>query len=156
MNKISVACVAIAILFLSACNNDKEIEEVIEKPPTQMELWDCHTQAVWHTETVFDELVGKWKWFYTQSYGLEENGSNTEIENMVIEFQKDSVLNIYIDGNMESTSIWSVILTDPPLFGLALDSAINQLYGRILFCNDIVEFNNSYIDGDDNYFRRIE
>jgi len=46
---------------------------------------------------------------------------------------------------------------DGELYGLELDSSITTLlYGRILTCGEILEFNNSYIDGSDNYFKRIE
>lgn len=147
--------VLVLLLLIFSCKKEKE-EEIIKKPPTQMELWNCHTQTVWHKQNTFDELVGKWKWFYTENFWESNGGMNTENENTIIEFRQDSVLNVIVNGNLVGTTNWIIIQTDPPLFGLAMDSAIYQLHGRILFCDDLVEFNDSYIDGDDNYFRRIE
>ncbi len=157
MLKLELYCtIMVIILFITGCKKDKTEDENTFIPPNQMEFWNCHTQTVWHMESVFNELVGKWKWIYSESYWAPGEGLNTEDENTILEFQSDSVLNVYVDGNLTGTTNWSIILTDPPLFGLAMDSTIAQLYGRILFCNEIVEFNNSYIDGDDNYFKRIE
>ena len=156
MKEIRLVIIAFMLFLVTGCHKDSE-NNPLNKPPTQMELWECHTQTIWHEETVFNALVGKWKWFYTQSYGLEETGRNTESENTVIEFQKDSVINVIVDGKLEASTNWGVTLTDPPLFGLTTGTIISQLlYGRILFCDDLVEFNDSYIDGDDNYFKRIE
>ena len=153
--KLKIFCI-LAMLLATGCKKDKAEKEIEFIPPTQMEMWDCHTQTVWHLQTVFDELVGKWKWIYQESFWAPGEGSNTEDENTIIEFRQDSVLNVFVNNQIVGTTNWIVIQIDPPLFNVSTDSIISQLPGRILFCDDLVEFNNSYIDGNDNYFKRIE
>jgi subtilisin-like proprotein convertase family protein len=47
---------------------------------------------------------------------------------------------------------WKLKIVDTNLWGLDLTSQSDFLYGRILFCENNVMFNNSYIDGCDNVF----
>ena len=142
-----------AMLFILSC----EKEDVSQRPMSQADIWDCYNNSEWSELKIRNELIGKWKWIYSESFWAPDKGWNTENENTLIEFTNDSTLNISVNGNSEKTTMWIVTPKDGELYGLELDSAISTLvYGRILICGEILEFNNSYIDGIDNYFKRIE
>lgn len=132
-------------------------EDVSQRPMSQTEIWDCYNDLEWKDIKIRNELIGRWKWIYSENYWAPDKGWNTENENTLIEFLNDSTLNIIVNGELENTTKWIVTPKDGELYGLELDSAISTLfYGRILICGETVEFNNSYIDGSDNYFKRIE
>ena len=72
---------------------------------------------------------------------------------MTIEFKSNSTLDVKENGQITQSSNWKVVNSDADLFAIDVDPPVIQLYGRILFCEKRVKFNNSYIDGNDNYFR---
>ena len=56
-----------------------------------------------------------------------------------------------------SSTKWTVITEDTKFYGIELDSNVIQLLsGRIFICGEIVEFNDSYLDGCDEYFKKIK
>ena len=65
MKKNILCLLTVILLLFTGCKKEKTEDLIPTKPPTQMEFWNCHSQTIWHTETVFEKLVGKWKWFYT-------------------------------------------------------------------------------------------
>ncbi len=142
-----------SMLFILSC----EKEDVSQRPMSQTDIWKCYNNSEWSELKIRNELIGKWKWIYNESFWYPNDGRNTESENTVIEFSNDSTITIIVNGNSEDTTKWMVTPKDGELYGLELDSSVTTLlYGRILICGEILEFNNSYIDGSDNYFKRIE
>ena len=127
-----------------------------KRPLNQKKIWDCHQKQSWNENKINNELIGKWVWTYTESYWAPDDGRNTTDENIIVDFMRDSILNIYFNGELENTTKWHIVHEDGNSFGIEQDSVVTQLlYGRILYCGDIVEFNDSYIDGSDNYFERV-
>lgn len=123
---------------------------------SQTEIWNCYQDSEWSVVKVKDALIGEWKWIYSENFWAPNEGLNTEDKNTIIEFLNDSSVQIYVNGNLTGTTNWTVKPKDGELFGLELDSTITTLlYGRILICGETLEFNNSYIDGSDNYFQKI-
>lgn len=142
-----------SVFFILSCDK----ENTPQAPISQTDIWGCYNESKWTELRISNELIGKWKWVYSVNYWTPDEGWNTESENTLIEFSNDSTLNIIVNGEPESTTKWMITPKDGELYGLALDSSITTLlHGRILICGQIVEFNNSYIDGSDNYFKRIE
>ena len=152
MKKILIGIIVLITFTIFSCDK----EDITSRPMSQSEIWTCYNQIDWNDNKIRDELIGKWKWIYTESYWAPEKGRNTENENTQIEFFNDSTLHVLVGGEIKNTTKWTFIPKDGELYGLELDSSVSQLYGRILICGEIIEFNNSYIDGSDNYFERIE
>lgn len=144
----------ILLLGLTALSCDSDGEEIEFPPLSQGEIWDCYQKREWNEQTIKDELIGQWRWIYSVSYWAPDDGRNTESENTLIRFSGDSTLNVVIDGSSQSSIRWSVVQRDGDLFGVDTENTVAQLYGRILLCDNLLEFNNSYIDGSDNYFER--
>ncbi len=131
-------------------------EEISDRPMSQKNMWNCYKNSEWSAGKIRDVLIGKWQWAYTESYGAPGKGRKTEKENTVIEFFKNSGLQVSVNGKLIGSTNWTIKHEDGELYGLELDSTITTLlYGRILICGDMLEFNNSYIDGSDNYFKKI-
>lgn len=139
----------LAIPFiLFACNK-------AEKPPvSQGDMWECHHETTWDSLKTKNALIGEWEWEYIACFWNPEDANNNEFKGLTIEFKSNNTLNVKENGQTTQTSTWKVVGGDADLFAIDVDPSVPQLYGRILLCNERVEFNNSYIDGCDNYFKR--
>lgn len=146
----SITLIFTISLLLLACNKEK-------KPPiSQGDIWDCHHEMTWDSLNTKEALIGKWKWEHISCFWNPEDANNEEFQGMTIEFKSDNTLDVKENGQITQTSNWKIVNGDIDLFAIDVTPSVNQLYGRILFCEEKVKFNNSYIDGCDNYFRRQE
>ena len=153
MKKIFNGIIVLIVFTIISCDK----EDISQRPMSQTSIWNCYNDSEWTDLNIRNEFIGSWKWIYSESYWAPDKGRNTENENTLIEFFNDSTLNIIVDGELKNTTKWTVTSKDGDLYELTLESSITPIiYGRILICGEIVEFNNSYIDGSDNYFERIE
>ena len=152
--RLIVYCLAFTgILCLTNCNkNDSDLV-----PINQATMFNCHNKQQWNETSVANALIGKWKWIYSESYWALGDGKSTESRNIMLEFFSYSTMRLTEDGTLNGEAKWIVGIKDVDSYGIGLDTAITGLvHGRIFFCGNLVEFNNSYIDGSDNYFKRIE
>lgn len=146
----SIAFIFAILILLLACNKE-------ENPPiSQGDMWNCHHKLTWDTLSTTKALIGKWEWEYIGCFWNPEDGNNDDFIGMTIEFKSDNTLDVKENGQLTQTSNWKVVIGDVDVYALYVDPKVNQLYGRILFCDERVEFNDSYIDGCDNYFKRKE
>lgn len=137
-------------IILFACNKD-------ENPPiNQGDMWDCHHKMTWDSLKTNNALIGEWEWEFIGCYWNPEDANNDEFKGLTIEFNSDNTLDVKENGQTTLTSNWKVVNLDADLFAIDVDPSVSQLYGRILFCDERVEFNNSVVDGCDNYFKRKE
>lgn len=142
----------VLVLFCIRCDK----EEISERPISQTDIWNCYNDSEWSDVKVSDVLIGKWKWTYSENFWAPDKGRNTENENTVIEFFNDSSMQISVNGELIGVTNWTIKPKDGELYRLELDSTVTTLlYGRILICGETLECNNSYIDGSDNYFKKI-
>jgi len=135
-------------IILFACNKNS--------PISQTDIWDCHQKTSWDSLKINNTLIGKWEWKFIGCFWNPEDDNDDEFKGLTIEFKSDNTLNVVENGQTIQTSNWKVVNGASDLFAIDVAPRVAQLYGRILFCDDRVEFNNSYIDGCDNYFERKE
>jgi len=89
-----------SMLFILSC----EKEDVSQRPISQTDIWNCYNESEWSELKVRNELIGKWKWIYSENFWAPDEGWNTESENTLIEFSNDSTLNIIVNGDPENTT----------------------------------------------------
>ena len=135
----------LVLLFLQSCKKDA--------PPGMSEMYDCHESKTWTTENTFQELLGEWKW-RRQECGRVQSILIPSDDILALRFRADSTLEVIEEGVVTLIATWQVVVEDGTFFGLETDPLIDRISGRILFCEDWVEFNLGYIDGCDNYFLR--
>lgn len=140
----------LATISLIACNKESA------PPINQAKMWECHHKIKWDSLQTQKNLIGIWEWEYVGCYWNPEKANNESFRGMSIEFKPDSTLIVRLDEEITQTSNWEVVKDYGELFALKADPSVIHLNGRILFCDNIVEFNNSYVDGCDNYFKRLE
>ncbi len=119
-------------------------------------MWDCHHETSWDSLKTNLTLIGEWEWEFTGCYRSPEGATNEEFKGLTIEFKSDNTLEVKENEQITQISNWKVAEGDADLFAIDVEPSVIQLYGRILFCGERVEFNDSYIDGCDNYFKRKE
>lgn len=154
MNRINLRLLSITLLvfLLGGISCKKEVEP----PISQQDIWDCHHERVWDSISVKNTLLGNWELKYGGLYYSIEDETPKEQKARTVEFNDDSISVYNQDGIHIGTSTWKVVDGDPGLFKLDVKPGIVGLYGQILICDDLVEFNISYISGIDSYFQRIE
>lgn len=132
-------------------------KETAQRPMSQTDIVNCYQDMEWSRLGIRNTLIGNWRWIYNESYWSYGEGTNTENKNTLIELSNDSILTVFVDGEPKNTTRWTIEKNSGNSFFVELDSFVTTLLvGRILICGDIVEFNNSFVDGDDNYFQKIE
>lgn len=137
-------------IILLGCNKG-------EKPPIDQEdMWACHHETAWDSLQTNNTLIGEWEWEYIGCYWNPEDANCDEFKGLTIEFNPDNTLNVKQNGQITQTSSWKVVDGDIGVFKIDVNPYVNQVNGSILFCNNRIEFYDSYIDGCDNYFKRIE
>ena len=147
---LSIAFIFTISILLASCDKAEN------QPESQINYWDCHHKMIWDEITTKETLIGEWEWEYIACYWNPEDANDHDFKGMTIEFKSDNTLSLKENGQITETSNWKVVDGDAELFELEVDPFIGQIRGRILFCEKSVEFNDSYIDGCDNYFRKIE
>ena len=153
MKKSILLCGFICILsiLIISCNDS------FEGPPiSQTDIYNCHRASEWDATKIKNELLGIWEWEYTSCYGFPGEGTYITDEELRIEFRDDSTLTVTQNGLHIQNSTWKVVDGDGDLFEIEVEPYVDQLWGRILICENRVEFNFSYIDLCDNYFKKKE
>jgi hypothetical protein len=148
MNKVFLVISTLLLLGFFSCNK-------AEKPPIKKDkIWDCHHEETWDAFKIKNSLIGEWEWEFISCWANQEDANSNEFIGLTIEFKSDSTLLVKEDGQLAQTSNWKVVEGDGDLFAIEATPSIRQLNGRILIGDDRVLFNDSYIDGCDNYFKR--
>jgi len=138
-----------------SCNKEIEIDPPAkQQPPVPLpDMVACHGTTAWDSLTIHTNLLGKWEWEYIQCFWNPEDGNNEDFRGMLVEFKPDNTLEVKVNGQITQTSTWKVANLNDGYWGITVSPVVIQLPGRILFCDERVLFNDSYLDGCDNYFK---
>ncbi len=151
-----------AILFLMVClscehDKDNDIEMIDPCPPiVYSKIWDCHRATIWTKQEINDALIGKWQWKYMKCAFFPQNALCDSIPDITVEFNANHTMIAKLDGEIVQTSTWEVDQYDEYLSEIKTEPFSDILLGWVLFCDDFVAFNYSYIDGCDNFFKRVQ
>lgn len=145
-----ILIVSVIVATLCACDKD-------QKPPiSQGFIWECHHETVWDSLNTMEALIGQWQWEYTSCvWEVSEGTGNPMFKNTTIEFKSNNTLEIKEIDQIVQIATWRVVDGDAELYEIETIPTSFLLQGRILFCDELIEFNNSYIDGCDNYFIKV-
>jgi hypothetical protein len=115
----------------------------------------CNNKNNWGLELTKNKIVGLWEWKYIRCCGETSSPyeNNTEFKGLRIEFKNDGT-GILIENDAIGEFTWD-IGTYNVLYGFTTEPNITQLSGQLLFCDNIMMCNASYIDGADNFFKKL-
>ncbi len=134
----------VLIIILFACKKEQKIDN--------NSIWQCNQSQNLDSTLVSSKLIGTWKCekrscFWTNTTELAK-------KNVIVTFKSDRSFFVTENAVIITQGNWKVVSEDSTSWGLNLSSPSEYLYGRILFCDNLVLFNNSYVDGCDNLFKK--
>lgn len=150
MTIYTVVIMSTVSIFLCACCKENS------PPISQGEMWDCHHELTWDTLSMQEALIGEWEWEYIACYWNPDDDNGDDFKGMLIEFKSDKTLLVKENGQITQNAEWKLVDADVGLYKIKTNPSVSQLHGRVLFCDQRLECNNSYIDGCDNYFIKKE
>src|SRR5690349_17763303 len=117
-------------------------------------FWDCHNALHLDSAAISSRIQGTWSWQSQHCYwgpSFQLPGKSTKVT-----FYSNHKYSVQDESHIVTEGDWQLELVDNPLYGLQLSPPVDFLYGRILFCDDQLLLNDSYIDGCDNLFKRVK
>lgn len=101
-----------------------------------------------------NRLPGNWKWI--KSYSGSTGKIYPADKLRILTFKPDSTFS-YIEGTtILAQGKWNLkIVPGTSFWGLSLDPASYYLMGDVSVCDNKLQFNFSYLDGDNVFFERI-
>lgn len=137
-----IASLILVGLCLSACKKNIDV----------ISFSECHQSQNLDSAAIYNKLIGSWKWTKQNCFSI---GKTTKADKTVIvSFNGNGSFTVMENAAVTSQGTWRLQKEDVNYWGLTLSQYSNYLWGRILFCNNEVLFNNSYRDGCDNLFNR--
>jgi hypothetical protein len=122
-----------------------------KKEPLDINLfWQCNNSQNLDSASISNKLTGSWTWTKQSCFW---SGKTTNADkNVKVIFNSNATFSVSENTNIVTHGSWKLTIVDSNMWGLDLTSPSDYLYGRIIFCENQVLFNNSYIDGCDNLF----
>ena len=131
--------ITICLIILSCKKNNDRV------------LWECTNPGFSDSATISNKIIGSWLWT-KQLCGDGAGSILIANKNIKITFNTNATFTVYENSTILTQGNWNLKTVDINAWGLHLTSPSEYLYGSILFCNNKIMFNGSYIDGCDNVF----
>ena len=148
----------IALFSLTFSCKKQIIKSEIEKK------W-AYCRETYDKQATLQKLVGNWKLVAIGCAFCDKSGIkplkdlNNFTQLIEIRITSDQKMSTYENGNLTGTTDFNLVDSyNEGYFSIKIIpmGENNYTYGIIEFCNDVVAFKNSYIDGADFYYERIK
>ncbi len=118
------------------------------------EFWDCHKSQELDSIKLASKLVGAWTWKKQACYW----GGKTVYadKDLQVTFTGNRICILRENSSIVSQGSWKLKAVDSNMFVLDLEHSSIYLHGIILLCNGEVVFSDSYIDGCDYLFTKVD
>jgi len=146
-NALIISAFIILSLLAFSCSKDNR-EQIATK-----QLWDCYKSQNFDSTKLADKLSGTWKW---TKYYAEIPGTNKATKDVILNLTKAGKFTVTENTVLITQGNWNLRVAAYDNYQLELSTPSTYLYGIIVLCGDQVLFNNSYIDGSDNLFVRMD
>ncbi len=114
-------------------------------------LWECNSPQLLDSAVISNKIIGSWLWT-KQLCGDGAGRILIANKNIKITLNANATFTVLENSSIITQGNWKLKIVDSNAWGLDLNTSSEYLYGRILFCNNQVMFNDSYRDGCDNLF----
>ncbi|MEJ7823438.1 MAG: hypothetical protein WKF85_14030 [Chitinophagaceae bacterium] len=131
----------ITALILTSCKKDIDI----------ISFSNCNNSQGLDSATIAMKLSSSWLWSKQSCDGV---GTRKADKNIKIIFNSIGTFSILENSIAIAQGTWKLKNIGGNLYELNLSQPSQYLYGRILFCDKQVLFNDSYRDGCDNLFTK--
>jgi hypothetical protein len=120
-----------------------------KKETTLIQFLECHKAQNLDSISISNKLRGSWALLTRRC--LTGNGPEDLQKNIKLTFNTNGNFSVTQAGNIITQGIWTIRAVDIDMWGLDISTASEYLFGRILFCEDKLQFNNSYQDVNNIY-----
>lgn len=166
-----ILCFVTLMLLVVSCGDDilQPEEETLE--PTSVpcnisrdEVIDQYSDTLWAIESINQFIQGNWRLYGIQGAFSDTLRSITMLEQSELRFS-DSTLEVYEPyDSLRGTTEFTIGTSGPNINGVSLyfldeeeDFVIfRYASGRLIPCNADLIFFNSYKDGPDRFYRKVE
>lgn len=115
-------------------------------------FWNCNKTQNLDSLSVTSKLEGSWKW--AKQYCFWTDKTKKADRNIKVTFNHDHTFSVTENASILTQGTWKVIPAGTGAWQLETSASSEFLPGRILFCDNQLLLNDSYIDGCDNLFYR--
>lgn len=149
-----------SILLLMQFGCQKQLQpdptRVVPSPPvSQSDMSVCHNNSAWDSAQIHNKLLGRWEWEFIECYWNPEDANNTDFKGLMLNFNTDSTVLVTDSSGNIQTSCWQLQATNSGYWIMRTTPLVYQLPGRVLFCGERVLFSDTYVDGCNNYFKKL-
>jgi hypothetical protein len=152
-NSVVISTFILISLLTQNCSKSQGDQNVHADQINTKQLMDCYTAQNYDSTRLASQLIGNWKWIESYAYAI---GSVQADKAVFLNLTQGGTYTVTVNSVISSQGHWGLQIVDGNGFGLVTTQSINYLQGRILLCGNQLLFNNSYIDGADNLFARIQ
>jgi hypothetical protein len=142
-------------MMLISCKEEETTAEAY------VAIYKCQQQNNYDEAATRRNIIGSWEWKYSAGGDLSPAKNTESAKDLKIKFNADgsgTIMTKDTSGTftwtIEIKDSWTVGSKENQLYGFRTVPFISQLSGRLLFCDDLMMGNNSYIDGVDNVFKK--
>ena len=140
--------VVIAVLLFGFSCKKQEVPSIVK---------GC--REIYDQATTLQKMVGRWKYVAVGCAYCTKPGVQSITENVEILITKERKITTFVDGVAVKTSDFFLENSYNEQFFKMETVPFNEntyTYGIIELCQNELAFKNSYVDGGDYYFRKIE
>ena len=141
--RLTLLCLTL-LTALAACKKDKKLD--VDS------YWRCNEAQNLDSTAISAKLIGSWIWNKRACFEAATESANKNIQ---VTFRADGTFSVNENATSLTQGTWKLEQANHKTWQLNLSSRSDYLYGRILFCDNQVLFNQSYLDGCDNLFNKL-
>ena len=131
--------------------------EVVPDPPIELNhISRCHREVGWDEAAIENHLIGTWQWRYVAYSWTPDKNNSHEFKDLTLVFKTKRIVEVYEKEELMETLNYTLSDESYGVFRFSAYSYEYPLSGDLLFCQDKMVLSNSSVDGNDNYFKKIE
>ena len=148
----------VIVLSENACKKAETTDtpQQQKRPISIDSMLRCHNFVNADSSSIRNALITKWQWKFISCYWKPENANSEDFKTLTIEFKQNDSLEVRINNVTTQKSSWYLKRLADGFYKLISSSFIPQLSGKVLVCGDQLLFYDTYVDGCDNYFKKLK
>lgn len=134
-------------MMLISCKEEKNSAE------DYVAIWKCQQENNYDEAATRRNIIGTWGWKYSAGGDLSPAKNTESSKDIKIEFNADGSGTI-MAKDTSGAFTWTIEIRDNNLYGFKTVPFVSEIRGRLLFCDDLMMCNSSYIHGADHVFKK--
>lgn len=116
--------------------------------------YECSRPVSSDSTAIAQKLIGSWRWISKSCFW--EGKLKPSNKKITVSFNNNQTFSIKEHSNTIARGSWKLVVADGSFWGIESSTSSDYIIGRILFCKNELLFNDSYRDGCDKLFRKVD